>query len=542
MEQIKKVFLWLTILFVTTISPLLYSNNITLNNELTFCFTLITTSLFFLSKSIEHNRHISLSIGDILCLFLVIYISSHNRTSWSILTNIAILTTYFLFRTENRAKYILLKCLVFSGAIQIGIIIMQMLGHYSSEGSIIITGSFYNSAVLAMHILICCTAGIILLIESNNIFYRIAFFIFISLALIALFITKSRICIIATTIIAIYYLTKYFHYNGKIFWSITIFIALLITTILYFIRPESANGRLLIWRVSFDMFKNAFLFGYGENAYNCDYMLYQANFFSNHPHSTLAYLADNVSYPFNEYIGIAVKYGLIGLAFSYAFITQFVKIAIKQHNNLLVLIITYLIIAITSYPFEISHLYLVFFAILGSQHQNKLITFRIKKECKIAITFCFLTITTIGFYNLFDLYHANKNLCNLYKMQIEISDKYYEKYKLNNHFNDYYFTWYMNNKQNCIDKRILDAFPSSESYCYMAQYLYQNNQIADAIHHLEISINMIPTRIKPRYELWKIYKEIGDSIKAKKVATDVMQMPIKIESTTFLKLRKKMQQ
>ena len=54
-------------------------------------------------------------------------------------------------------------------------------------------------------------------------------------------------------------------------------------------------------------------FGFGSGGFEAHYMDYQAQFFHRNPDSGYAILADTVQQPFNEFLRIAVDYGLGGL-------------------------------------------------------------------------------------------------------------------------------------------------------------------------------------------------------------------------------------
>lgn len=82
---------------------------------------------------------------------------------------------------------------------------------------------------------------------------------------------------------------------------------------LYALRPASADGRLLIYRVTAECIADAPLTGHGRAGLTRDYMPRQADFLSRHPRHPAARLADNVPYAFNEWAGFVLRYGLVGL-------------------------------------------------------------------------------------------------------------------------------------------------------------------------------------------------------------------------------------
>ena len=82
---------------------------------------------------------------------------------------------------------------------------------------------------------------------------------------------------------------------------------------LYFLKRNSADGRLLIWICCLNMIAIKPWFGFGSGGFEAHYMDYQAQFFHRNPDSGYAILADTVQQPFNEFLRIAVDYGLGGL-------------------------------------------------------------------------------------------------------------------------------------------------------------------------------------------------------------------------------------
>lgn len=90
----------------------------------------------------------------------------------------------------------------------------------------------------------------------------------------------------------------------------TLIIAILVG--LYFVKKDSADGRILIWQCSAHMFADKPLLGYGIGGFQREYMLYQAEYFRNHPGSSFIMLADIVKHPFNEYLLFLVEKGLMG--------------------------------------------------------------------------------------------------------------------------------------------------------------------------------------------------------------------------------------
>ena len=82
---------------------------------------------------------------------------------------------------------------------------------------------------------------------------------------------------------------------------------------LYNYKKDSANGRLLVWTVSANIFQDYPLFGTGTGGFQANYMNYQADYFRANPEFKYKMLVDENCYAFNEPIRCGVEYGIVGL-------------------------------------------------------------------------------------------------------------------------------------------------------------------------------------------------------------------------------------
>lgn len=78
-------------------------------------------------------------------------------------------------------------------------------------------------------------------------------------------------------------------------------------------KQDSANGRLLIWKVTLGMIANQPLTGVGIDRFKSFYMNEQANYFKKHPESVETMTAGDTNYCFNEFLQHTAENGLIGL-------------------------------------------------------------------------------------------------------------------------------------------------------------------------------------------------------------------------------------
>ncbi len=83
---------------------------------------------------------------------------------------------------------------------------------------------------------------------------------------------------------------------------------------LYALKPESAEGRLLIWKITFNMIKESPLFGVGFDRYQVEYGNAQATYFTSGNGAPYEeQLAGNVKHAHNEYLQVLAETGVVGL-------------------------------------------------------------------------------------------------------------------------------------------------------------------------------------------------------------------------------------
>lgn len=176
-----------------------------------------------------------------------------------------------------------------------------------------ITGSFDNPAGFAVSL---CIGLPFILLCIKSISSRFWIFVMQLLALLFIFaivISESRSGMIGGMAIICVELYKRLpiRINFKVIITCCLFISLLFGS--YFLKKDSADGRLLIWNCSWRMIIDSPMYGHGFDAFRAHYMDYQANYLSQYPNNEYAMLADNVISPFNEYLNVALSCGFLGV-------------------------------------------------------------------------------------------------------------------------------------------------------------------------------------------------------------------------------------
>lgn len=314
----------------------------------------------------------------------------------------------------------------------------------------------------------------------------------------------------------------------------------------YNLKKDSANGRILIWQVSLDMFKDKPLLGHGYGMFQAKYMDYQAKYFGRNPNSEFTNLADNVKHPFNEFIKIAVEFGLVGLISIILLTLLLFKQIIKSKSTFRILILSgflsFVVFSSFSYPLQYIAvgLLLVFYLTLFLSSKEVIVkNSRIVFICKsLIIVLCFVFIVdmykqvraeikwkTIAIKSINDtgsvhlaeyefLYlsslHRHPLFLYNYAVELNIAGRYNESIEILTQcctlFNDY-------------DIQML-----------LADNYYGKGDIKEAEKIYKYSSNMIPCRFFPLFRLFELYKEMKFEKEAIKLAQTIIDKKIKVTS------------
>ena len=542
--------------------PFLYSiSGDILANELTsslFVFLLLlvisTQLVYLLSK--KSLKKISLNIPDLLMVGLLFYCLSSilvnkewGMDKYSIYKWGAVIVCYVFFRNYHYSRITLLIACCISGIFQSVIAILEEGGLLASRNlTFDVTGSFNNPGQLGGYIAICCTITIgLLYYEIKNRRHMASFFLSVALSvqLYGLYLTESRAAILSLVPGLIWIshstLMKMAGKNKKLLLAIIGALLIVGGIFLYRYKPASANGRLLIWRVSADMIADAPLFWHGVNGFSKKYMIYQANYFKENPASYFTSVADNVVYPFNEFIHIWIQHGVTGLfPFMLLFWFIFVNSDKRVESNIMKAgLSSLLIFSFFSYPFAVFPLLLFYPFLCGTIHSKIYYSFRISNLKGIFMLLIIAVLIMQTSKDVFFLRRISGSISTLYERDdYDIIHADYEKIKGNINFNDYYATWLF--RQSKTDNgRLKDMYPSCETYCLLGNYYKEQKDYKSAEHYFQEASFMIPTRLRPKYNLWELYKDIGQSEKALEMTNSILTTKLKIESVYTLRMKRR---
>lgn len=403
--------------------------------------------------------------------------------------------------------------------------------------------------------------------EYENIQYVLLACLFFMLTLIALSFSRGAwlSCMIGCILVIkrYYNVSEYmriqfvgvFRFAAAILFGVLLILGMFL---LYNIKVDSANGRLLIWKITLQTPHENFLCGDGIGAFGANYCKWQRDYFAlGNGTETEHYLADYVTCAYNEFIEVFVEQGALGLFFLICIIT----IALLQNVSKTSVIATgakaslsgFIILCCVSYPLQIHLMYLHFIIMLAlvlSQEKKKnRVGFGIRKYMHQS----FLLIAGVLFpafglyhlygYFLFEQGRKNVGLGNL-KDAIVLYNKAYPIVKNDGTFLFYYASALSqyNKTKAAIDILKEAEMKSSDPNIYIL--LGNNyNRLKDyesAKEAYQNAINITPSRLYPKYLMVKLLIDAGYNTEAITLAKKIIDAEEKIPSVAVKEIKEEM--
>lgn len=335
----------------------------------------------------------------------------------------------------------------------------------------------------------------------------------------------------------------------------------------YYLKKDSADGRILVWKCTLDMIAEKPWWGHGIHSFKSEYMLYQANYFKAHPDSKYALLADNVQTPYNEYLLFIAEHGIILFVIILTSFVCLIKKTIcnKEHasrtqNRLclgygetqlfrykdklsltaLLSLLTIALLAFFSYPlsYPIIWVILIFDILCLIRHLR--INIR-KKSIKIFLFFSLLMLCSRVAWKGFTYIKAQYLWCDVYHSNVIINLSQLKQYKLLEkqlgEHSAFLYNWGMElyslklwTQSLEVMDRCTQVLNDSDiqlvrGNCY---FHLQNYQAAEKCYKL--ASNMCPKLFSPAYSLLQLYLKTGEKQKAVKIARVIEEKIVKIPS------------
>lgn len=315
---------------------------------------------------------------------------------------------------------------------------------------------------------------------------------------------------------------------------------------LYLHKPQSANGRLLIWRVTADMIADSPITGHGSGSYAEEYLYYQARYFARHPSSPLADRAGVVNRPFNELLRAWSEGGIIAVAIALALLGcidwKTKDTASRTVNAAIAAMATF---AMFSYPSYVVHFQVTFAALLAcAPHKRQLLSpatrshRRTKAIIGIAaamactVTLCHIQRRTADAHDALQRLFETGDTSGIAQCSDVIANNATQLSALAT----YSATHLPHDQRAKILTLAATKAPTPDLLCDLAAVYAEEGDYDRAKLTLQTAQHSIPQMIRPRYELCKLMLATGDTVQARQIVKTLLDSNIPIESSAALQM------
>ncbi|MEO8885543.1 MAG: O-antigen ligase family protein [Mucilaginibacter sp.] len=547
-----------------------------------FLFICGLALIYIATINIKSNIPLKLNNLDIAVTVFLLYLIANNvfhdgqLLARKNMEDAGLIVVYFfakkLFINKQfpyRFFLILMIALVFS---QIAIAVLQWFEYLPSYNSNFrFTGVFFNPSPFIIFfsaiLIYCLTAS---LYSTNKIIKLTSLCLFI-IALPIVAITFSRSAWLGLTAGTLLVLAIRFNWlkNVALYLKrtsikiISISLLILIGSItayyLYHLKKQSADGRLLVWKLSLNIIKDHPFNGIGQEKFSARIIEYQSAYFKVHPDRmiTEGRLADTVYYTFNDLLQIAVEQGVVGLILFGMVLFNMFKAARQVVNNVAFSRSAYanaaiigtissaviiLVSGLFSYPLVMLPILITFFcligAISGNYHRtqpdtnsyNKKSSFHIPLYLLMGVFFLIYSVALGNAYylgnNIAHNGYGNNAMNKLARYNLIVNTE--EWYALRRcdyllHIGQY--------KRATVEFEKAKAFTSNKVLYFSLGGLYEyQKQYGNAETNLKFIYYALPGLVTPKYRLAIFYHDTYQKIKWENAAKEVMNFQPKIVS------------
>lgn len=346
---------------------------------------------------------------------------------------------------------------------------------------------------------------------------------------------------------------------------VILFIVYFTGTFVYSLKPDSANGRLFIWKISFNVISDHLITGVGQGRFATEYAKYQANYFSSGTGTEYEKLiAGYIHNAHNEYIHILSETGMIGLCL-YTLVlvlTIYHYRRMKDRDNRTIAaissLLSYCIFSVTSTPSKVLPLHVFFFLILAiiSSFPNTVrhIAFDVRKHYGYSIAIILMivgfSISTLSVvdYERFELWENARRASLDY--DYEEAEIIYKElmpwFKENGRFLFMYGAVLFVEQKYDESEYLLKCAQNNSSdpqLLFMLGSIKERQKLyPEAEHYYRHASSFIPHLFYPRYRLVKVLTEKGEHKKALSLAREIIQQPVKIPSNTVEMIKNEMKE
>lgn len=477
---------------------------------------------FYRSK----NSKLVISWIDIFMCLLIIY-NIVGIYKYDFITRISVFIAFYGLSKNIVDERGIAYIFTISGCFQIVLLWLQFDDCLPPNHSLFtLKGSFANPGPLGGFLAISFIATISNYRNINKWFGGIC----IVFLMIGILVSNSRAAWLAVGITSLYMVMRYMNVR---FSKQLGFIALLTILVgicsLTLYKPQSAKGRIEIWKASCLMIRDRPFTGKGIGSFQREYMKYQSDYIQQNPNKQLG----NNRYAFNEFLLILCEQGLIGLALVIVIGVLLFRKYIGENSVLFPCLIAFAVFSCFSYPCDVFLLYIILAILLGSL-SVRVCPLSIGISTQIKYIICIVGGIMVGFIGYKGILRENieKAFSRFLYLDdyegIKYIDQHYSSVKNTSDFIfRYAYTLYLKDEYKLalpIMKQAIFLYPTTDKYCDLGGIYQSLGEFDLAEEAFQNAVRLLPHLIYPHYCLFLLYKKTGKYEKAEETAWKILRI------------------
>lgn len=425
----------------------------------------------------------------------------------------------------------------------------------SGHSQFMMTGTFYNPGPYCCFLAVICPVAYDMYLNSRYKFLKWSSCAYLVSALPVMLVLESRTGWIAASIGLLYVAVGNgkIKVKGKYLVSLLIPLGLVLLPGLYWLKPESALGRIFLWRIGLSAMLDNPVKGVGWDNVGGTLGISQEQYFSSHPGSIFETVAGSPEYAFNEFLQIGIAFGVPALlVFIGMMLFGLIASAKSQHYGNAASIVSFAIVCFSSYPFQFWENIVLLGMIL-----TVTLFFSLRIRLGTGVFIGLLIAVMVGL--LSNSVMQRRNIRSEWELQ---------RYAYQNRIGDESEDWksatikygrlpqfwfdygqelrkegYFKESNEALQKGL--AISSDAMFLNVIGRNYQDRGECDkAIEYYERSMARLPGRLYPYYLAAKMYSDssCGNSVRFEYYYHKAMQMKPKIMSPAIRRMRKELQE
>jgi tetratricopeptide (TPR) repeat protein len=333
--------------------------------------------------------------------------------------------------------------------------------------------------------------------------------------------------------------------------------------ILYQFKENSAFGRVLVWKVitrqHIDIGDK--FFGKGVGYVEANYGKWQSAYFAgNGGTETERYVADYVTCSYNDFLEMSIEHGFLITALFICLICASFMQKRKSYSALFSgaqsSLAAVLVLMCVSYPLKVTaiHLYLVFcLAVIFTKGQARWrwnVHTQIMQWGKYVLLLLVLPVTVAGMRNLHGYRLLRKGQSLVFSGQADRGIETYrqcEPFMNSNGIFHFYFGSALAQKQLYKEsaeelERSIEKSSNPNSFTLLGNVYKELGEFEKAGQSYLTAINMIPSKLYPKYLLAKLLIEREEYGEAAEWAQEILRSKEKVPTTAAGEIKKEMQE